>query len=97
MQRRQRLGFEVLRAADAGTADPIMLDVLPHPLAWVQLRRIPGQEAQPQPPMVDSANALTALERCTGWPSRTRNTGPGLSASSRRQKSMNTEPFKLPS
>jgi hypothetical protein len=45
----QRLGFEVFWAADAGTADPIMLDVLPHPLIRVQLRRVPGQKAQPQP------------------------------------------------
>src|SRR5215208_3085474 len=57
----------------------------------------PGRKHSCSRPLVDSANALTALERCTGWPSRTRNTGPGLSSSSRRQKSMNTEPFKWPS
>ena len=61
MQRGQRLGFEVLRAADAGTADPIMLDVLPHPLARVQLRRVPGQEAQLQPPIGRLGERLDGL------------------------------------
>ena len=45
----QRLSFEVLGAADPGPADPVVLDVLLHPLIGVQLRRIPRQEAQPQP------------------------------------------------
>jgi hypothetical protein len=97
MQRGQRLGFEVLRAADAGTADPIMLDVLPHPLAWVQLRRIPGQEAQLQPPIGRLSERLDGLGAVHRMAIQARNTGPGLSSSSRRQKSMNTEPFKLPS
>src|SRR4029450_4442919 len=48
MQRGQRLGFEVLRTADAGAANPVMLDVLPHPLIWVQLWRIAGQKEQAQ-------------------------------------------------
>jgi hypothetical protein len=47
VQRRQRLGLEVIGAGDAGAADPVVLDVLPHPLIRVQLRRIAGQEAQP--------------------------------------------------
>src|SRR5215218_633837 len=96
VERRQRLGFEVIGAGNAGAADPVVLDVLPHPLVRVQFRRIPRKNSRSRPP-VDAANALTALERCTGWPSRTRNTGPGASCSSRRQKSMNTGPFKLPS
>ena len=66
VQRGQRLSFEVLGAADPGPADPVVLDVLSHPLIRVQLRRIPRQEAQPQPAAVAAANALTALERCTG-------------------------------
>jgi len=46
VERRQRLGFEVIGAGDAGAADPVVLDVLPHPLLRVQFRRIPRQEAQ---------------------------------------------------
>jgi hypothetical protein len=46
MQHGQRLGFEVLWAADVGAANPVMLDVLPHPLIGVQLRRIAGQKEQ---------------------------------------------------
>ncbi len=32
VQRRQRLGIEVIRAPDTHTADAVVLDVLPHPL-----------------------------------------------------------------
>jgi hypothetical protein len=49
VQRSQRLSLEILGAADPGPADPVVLDVLPHPLIRVQLRRLPRQEAQPQP------------------------------------------------
>jgi hypothetical protein len=62
-------------------ADTIVLDVLPHPLIRVQLRRIPGRKHRRSRPPVEAANALTALERCTGWPSKTKNTGPGVSCS----------------
>jgi hypothetical protein len=45
VQRRQRLGLEVLGTRRTGPADPVVLDVLQHPLIRVQLRRIPRQEA----------------------------------------------------
>ena len=61
MQRGQRLGFELLGACHTGTADPIMLDVLPYPLARVQLRRIPGQEAPPQLPIGRLGECLDGL------------------------------------
>jgi hypothetical protein len=61
VQRRQRLGFEVVGTGHASTADPVVLDVLPHPLTRVQLRRIPGQEAQPQPPITGGGERLDGL------------------------------------
>jgi hypothetical protein len=48
VHRGQRLGFEVVQPGDAGGADPVVLDVLPHPLVRVQLQWMAGQEAQPQ-------------------------------------------------
>src|SRR6266536_2697522 len=51
MQRRQGLGLQVRNAIDPTPTEPIMLDILPHPLVRVQLRRIARQEKQPQPPV----------------------------------------------
>ena len=61
MERGQRLGFEILRACHPGPADSIVLDVLPHPLIRVQLRRIPGQEEQAQPPIRGGGELLDGL------------------------------------
>jgi hypothetical protein len=57
LQRGQRLGLEILGAADPRAVDPVVLDVLPHPRIGVQLRRVPGQEAQPQPASSASADS----------------------------------------
>src|SRR6266542_1652434 len=56
----------------------------------------PGRKHSRSWPSVDAANALTAPERYTGWPSSTRNTGPAASSSSRRQKSLNTRAGQRP-
>ena len=48
-------------------------------------------------PWVEATNFLTALDRWTGWPSTTRNTGPVVSCISRLQKLMNVADSNLPS
>jgi hypothetical protein len=61
MQRGQRLGFEILWAGHTGTTDPIMLDVLPHPLIGVQLWRIARQGEQAQLPVGGCGELLDGL------------------------------------
>jgi hypothetical protein len=61
VERGQRLGFQILRACHTGTADSIVLDVLPHPLIRVQLRRIPRQEEQAQSPISGGGELLDGL------------------------------------
>jgi hypothetical protein len=49
VQRRQCLGFEVIGAGDVGAADPVVLDVLPHPFMsydFTLLHREPGDSSR---------------------------------------------------
>ena len=61
MERGQRLGLEILRAWHTGTADPVVLDVLPYPFIRVQLWRLPGQEEQAQLPVGGRGELLDGL------------------------------------
>ena len=49
MERGQRLALQIRKAIDPTAADPVVLDVLPHPLTRVELRGVARQEAQAQP------------------------------------------------
>jgi hypothetical protein len=66
MQGSQRLGFEIGRAGHAGPADAIVRDVLPPPSSGFSSGAYPGRKNKRNRPLVDAANASTALERCTG-------------------------------
>src|SRR5512133_1784220 len=88
---------KLLRRAGTTPTRRIRLDVMVQQLHRVQLGTVAGQEVQLDLVDMASTQALTALARCTGWPSTIRWTFRlSQSRSSRRRKSMNTGPRKDP-
>jgi hypothetical protein len=74
-----------------------MLDVLPPPLARVQLRRLPGPQAQPQPPIGRLGERLDGLGAVHPMTVQDQEHRARAVTQQPAAEIENTEPFKPPS